>query len=217
MQRTEGVQTYFTDRARLFDTLYDGDSHFEQRFNRVFRRAMFERYVRTLDALRPLDGRRFLDVGCGSGRYAMELAAGGASVVGVDFSSEMISMANERAASTPHADMVEFEQTDFIEWAAGHEGGFDAAFAMGVLDYVDDAEGFVGLMAGLAQEVIISFPVPTPLRMPLRKMRYALRGCPVHFYWPWEIKRIYAAAGLKDVELRWMGPSAIWARGRHDG
>jgi 2-polyprenyl-3-methyl-5-hydroxy-6-metoxy-1,4-benzoquinol methylase len=214
MQRTEDVRTYFTDRARLFDALYDEDASVSRGFNRVFRRPMFTRYIYTLGALGDLEGRRILDVGCGSGRYSVELARQGAQVVGVDFSEEMLTMARERAEGAEVTDRTTFISGDFTTWAPETDERFDAAFAMGVLDYVDDATRFLEMMADISDEVIASFPTPTPVRMPLRKLRYSLRKCPVYFYWRKEIERIYRDAGMADIEVRRLGFSGYWARGR---
>jgi SAM-dependent methyltransferase len=45
--------------------------------------------------------RSFLDLGCGSGRHAVELVKAGFSVTGLDTSAEMIASGKERAASLP--------------------------------------------------------------------------------------------------------------------
>jgi cyclopropane fatty-acyl-phospholipid synthase-like methyltransferase len=50
-------------------------------------------------ALRPLDKKRVLDVGCGTGRFTRELAARGAFVTGVDRSETMLNAAR----TTPYA------------------------------------------------------------------------------------------------------------------
>jgi ubiquinone/menaquinone biosynthesis C-methylase UbiE len=47
--------------------------------------------------LQPLEGRRILDVGTGTGRAAIALARRGAIVTGVDASSEMLKVAERRA------------------------------------------------------------------------------------------------------------------------
>jgi ubiquinone/menaquinone biosynthesis C-methylase UbiE len=214
MQRTTDVKTYFTDRAQLFDALYDDDTNVSRAFNKVFRRPMFTRYVFTLGALGDLEGRKILDVGCGSGRYSVELARAGAEVVGVDFSEEMLSMARRRAEEAGVTDKTTFISGDFTTWAAEAGTHFDAAFAMGVLDYVDDAPGFIKMMADVADEVIASFPTPTPVRMPLRKLRYSIRNCPVYFYWRGEIEDMYRAAGLNNLDTRRLGFGGYWVHGR---
>ncbi|MFC7678062.1 class I SAM-dependent methyltransferase [Paenibacillus sp. GCM10028914] len=49
-----------------------------------------------LELLAPHQGERILDLGCGTGDLASEIAASGAIVVGMDFSEEMISTAKEK-------------------------------------------------------------------------------------------------------------------------
>ena len=49
---------------------------------------------------RPLAGRVILDVGTGTGRAAIGLAAGGAHVIGLDASAEMLRVARARAAES---------------------------------------------------------------------------------------------------------------------
>jgi len=53
-----------------------------------------------LDALDGLTPGRALDLGCGNGRHAMWLAERGWRVTAVDFSSEALRQARERAAAT---------------------------------------------------------------------------------------------------------------------
>jgi ubiquinone/menaquinone biosynthesis C-methylase UbiE len=61
---------------------------------RRFKAGVDRRDVR-LDAVRaclgPLRGRRVLDLGCGKGRFAMPMAADGATVIGLDRSGAMLS------------------------------------------------------------------------------------------------------------------------------
>lgn len=214
MQRTAQVQTYFTDRAQLFDALYEEEGRSGQIFNKVFRRPMFQRYIFTLEGLGNLEGKKILDVGCGSGRYSIELAKKGATVVGVDFSDEMLAMARQRAEEAGVSDKTTFVSGDFINWVKENDEHFDASFAMGVLDYIDDAPAFIQMMASVSDEVIASFPSPTPVRMPLRKLRYWMRNCPVHFYWRGEIKKMYRDAGLYSQNVRRLGVSGFWVHGK---
>jgi ubiquinone/menaquinone biosynthesis C-methylase UbiE len=62
----------------------------------------YKRHMNRLLGLR--DGRRILDVGCGTGddcRAMAELVAPGGQIVGIDNSQAMIDVANQRAASLP--------------------------------------------------------------------------------------------------------------------
>ncbi len=52
-----------------------------------------------LDLLGDVRGRRVLDVGCGDGELAVELAKRGAHVAGIDAAPSMIDAAQQRAAS----------------------------------------------------------------------------------------------------------------------
>ncbi|MBN1880302.1 methyltransferase domain-containing protein [bacterium] len=54
--------------------------------------------------------RRILDIGCGTGRHAIELARRGFSVTGVDLSESMLKKAHEKAAKAGVS--VEFKQMD---------------------------------------------------------------------------------------------------------
>jgi len=64
-------------------------------------------------ASRPTKGRA-LDLGCGSGFYTVHLAQQGFEVTGVDFVSDAIAMARERATAAGVA--VELVEADVLEW-----------------------------------------------------------------------------------------------------
>lgn len=80
---------------------------------------------------------RVLDVGCGDGEFALELARRGASVVGIDSSSEMIEAARRRA-KTHEADIV-FQQAEARQLPFP-DGQFDVVTAITILCFVEDAE-----------------------------------------------------------------------------
>lgn len=67
-------------------------------------------WLDAIAALAPVRGNRVADIGCGGGIYSTALAAAGAaSVVGVDFSAQMVRDARQRAASQ-HLASVSFRQ-----------------------------------------------------------------------------------------------------------
>ena len=81
-------------------------------------------------------GSRILDVPCGEGRVACELANRGFRVVGVDISADLLRVARQRAEQRNQ--LVEWHEGDMrdLPW----EQTFDAAFCWGdSFGYMDDA------------------------------------------------------------------------------
>jgi SAM-dependent methyltransferase len=96
--------------------------------------------------VRPCD--EVLDAGCGTGRYASELASRGFSVLGIDSSAEMVEVARRR----PVAANVKFSVGDLTSFK--HPRPFRAILCRGVLnDFLSDKDRervtrqFAGLLA----------------------------------------------------------------------
>jgi SAM-dependent methyltransferase len=196
------VRGFFDARVAAYDAFYDPPSRFARWFNAIFRRAVFLRRDHTLTLARRYGCRTVLDVGCGSGRNAIWFARHGIDhVFGVDVSADMIDEARELAARAGVADRCEFHHTDFLSMQPGPR--FDLVIALGVFDYVEQAEEFLRHMAAFADRAIYgSFPGWTLVRTPLRKIRYAFQGCPTHFYRRRELLELFAAVGFGPAELR---------------
>lgn len=89
-------------------------------------------------------GSHILDAGCGTGRYAVELARRGYVVTGLDASAELISIAQERAAGT--ALPVTYQIGDLLELPA--EPQYDGILCRGVLnDLITDSRRQAALLA----------------------------------------------------------------------
>lgn len=88
-----------------------------------------------LQLLGPKPGERILDVGCGTGQLAHEIAAAGAEVVGVDASPAMITAARENFPP------LCFALCDVA--AMSFENEFDAVFSNAVLHWVSDQESAI--------------------------------------------------------------------------
>lgn len=69
---------------------------------------------------------RLLDVGCGTGRHAIELAKAGVEVTGIDISPAMLAVAREKAAEA--GVNVEWIEADATAWQG--PGSFDAAICL---------------------------------------------------------------------------------------
>jgi SAM-dependent methyltransferase len=79
-------------------------------------------------------GARLLDAGCGTGRYAAELARRGYTVEGVDGSSELIETARQSVRGHGHS--VSFRVGDLLDLPVAR---YDGILCRGVLnDFVDD-------------------------------------------------------------------------------
>ena len=76
MGNEQGVKTFFSGYAEDFDSIY-GDGKRRSIFNRIidkmFRKAMYERYKRTINFITEKNFKSVLDVGSGSGRYSLDL------------------------------------------------------------------------------------------------------------------------------------------------
>jgi len=195
------VESYFQQRAAKFDALYDEARGWRGWLNRWLRRALFERVRLTVEAFAGLHDFSVLDVGCGSGRNSAVFAQAGARrVVGIDFSDSMIALAREFARRHGVEDRCQFILGDFLAQAFAEK--FDAVVALGVFDYIGDPPAMLRKMMELSsRRVIASFPARSPVRAPLRRLRYALRGCPVYFYTPRGLEEICRRAGLADYRL----------------
>ena len=195
------VKTYFERTADNFDALYENRRNLSYRFNQVFRKGLFQRIEKTTKAFEGMEDFTVLDVGCGSGRNSALFAEQGARrVVGIDFSAPMLELAREYTRAKQVAERCEFIQADFLDYP--FQETFDIVVALGVFDYVADPVRVLKRMSELAnQKVVASFPGVSPVRAPLRKMRYALRGCPVYFYTGARLRQICHDAGLANFRI----------------
>src|SRR5271154_4631239 len=85
-----------------------------------------------VDLLAPKAGERILDLGCGTGALAAEIAGRGAQILGVDQSEQMISQARKKFP------VMKFEVLDARELRFNAE--FDAVFSNAVLHWIPEAE-----------------------------------------------------------------------------
>jgi trans-aconitate methyltransferase len=108
--------------------LYDGKHAFVAKFGED-----------VLALLTPQAGETILDVGCGTGGLAAQIAACGATVLGLDPSPDMIAKAR---AAHPQLMFIQKSITDLDEAPT-----FDAIFSNATLHWVSDAAGAVNAMA----------------------------------------------------------------------
>jgi len=134
--------------AEAFDAL---------RFSGPVGRLIAETQERVIASfLAPVAGRTVLDVGTGTGRAAIALAARGAHVTGVDASAEMLAVAERRAKEAGVA--VAFVTGD-AHGLAFPDRSFDAVVCLRVLMHTPDWQRSLGELCRVARErVVFDYP-----------------------------------------------------------
>jgi malonyl-CoA O-methyltransferase len=90
------------------------------------------------DAVGEVGGLAVLDLGCGTGRHALWLAAHGADVTAVDFSEGMLAKARRK----PGAEAVRFVVHDLATPLPLADGGFDLVVSGLLLEHLADLTVF---------------------------------------------------------------------------
>ncbi|MBI4242091.1 MAG: methyltransferase domain-containing protein [Candidatus Rokubacteria bacterium] len=196
------VGRYFETHSRRYDELY-GERHspVQRLVNRLLHRVIQERFDLTFARCGPLGGKRVLDIGCGSGRYAVRFAQeGAAEVVAIDLSPRMLELAEARARAAGVADRCRFERADFAR--AAFRGPFDIITAIGLFDYVAEPEPLLVKMRGLSRgRAFASFPMRWQVRALIRRLSFLPSGCPIYFYDRRDVARLWADAGFGRWEV----------------
>lgn len=127
------------------------------RFSGPIGRLVAESQERVMAAfLDPISGQRVLDVGTGTGRGAIALAARGAEVTGVDASAEMLAVAQRRAAAAGVS--VHFVQGDAHDLAYD-DRSFDVVVCLRVLMHTPDWRRSLGELCRVARHrVLFDYP-----------------------------------------------------------
>jgi 2-polyprenyl-6-hydroxyphenyl methylase/3-demethylubiquinone-9 3-methyltransferase len=155
--------------------------------------------------LRPLEGLRVLDVGCGGGLISEPLARLGARVTGLDPAPETIEAARRHAAGQRLA--IDYRAGRVEDLSATEARAFDAVICLEVVEHVPDPAAFLAACAGLLRPggLMLLSTLNRTVKAYLLAIigaEYVLRWLPVgthqweRFVTPEELGRHLAAAGL---------------------
>ena len=190
----ERVRTRFEERAHQFDDLYED----ERWLVRTLRPGLFRRRQLAVDTVKsysaPARARRRVWLGADRRvrprcrrrplRRRRFLRADDRDVPG--------------ALNPRFADKIELIVDDFL--TAPVNPPFDVILAVGLFDYLPDAERFCRRMFDLTAPggcVVGSFPAWSWLKGPVRKVRYEWIGnCPIFNYGRRELERMFGASGF---------------------
>jgi 2-polyprenyl-3-methyl-5-hydroxy-6-metoxy-1,4-benzoquinol methylase len=211
MKSLELVRSYFNREAQRFDAIYEERKPLVSRLvDRAFRSVVVERF-HLICNLAPMPCPwTVLDVGCGSGRYALALAAAGASrVVGVDVATSMTDLARRQAEAAGLGDRCEFHTAPFLEFATAER--FDVVVATGYMDYLEDPLPHLRAMVQMCKgRLFISVPKRFEYRVPVRKLRFAVERGYVRFYGRREFEALARAAGVVPDRLSMIDLGRDW-------
>ena len=211
MKSLDLVRDYFNREAQRFDAIYeDRKPLLERVVDRACRSVVVERF-KLICNLAPTPGPwSVLDVGCGSGRYALALAAAGASrVVGVDVAATMIELARQQATAAGVAERCEFHTMPFLQFRSPER--FDVVVATGYMDYLEDPLPHLRSMVEHCKgRLFISVPKRLEYRVPIRKVRFAIERGYVRFYGKREFERLAEAAGVPPDRLSMIDLGRDW-------
>ncbi|MEO9467759.1 bifunctional 2-polyprenyl-6-hydroxyphenol methylase/3-demethylubiquinol 3-O-methyltransferase UbiG [Parasphingorhabdus sp.] len=212
---TQAPGTINPDEAAHFGALAedwwdpDGSSAMLHRLNPVrlgyIREAIDMHFGSDSRSLKPLAGKRALDVGCGAGLVCEPLARLGATVTGLDAAPENIAAAQAHAA--PQGLDVGYRNIAIEDFA---ERDHDLVTSLEVIEHVDDPAQFIaGLADAMADDglMILSTPNRTAMSkimlVDLAEMTGRIpRGTHHHdqFLTPPELEKLLEEAGLHVVD-----------------
>jgi ubiquinone/menaquinone biosynthesis C-methylase UbiE len=149
--------------------------------------------------LAPVEGRRVLDVGTGTGRAAIALAKRGAIVTGVDASAEMLAVAERRAQEA--GARVSFARGDAhrLEF---EDRSFDSVVCLRVLMHTPDWRGSLGELCRVAaSRVVFDYPSlysAAALQAAVRRVTHAINPAVEAYrvFSPGAVSRVLAEAGF---------------------
>ena len=208
-KKTETVQSYWDARSDLFGNYYKKPSSFD----RVFRKGVYERQAIAVQACKEIPNAKVLDIGSGPGVNSVSLIknAGAAHVFGVDFAQHMIDYADNTAKEEGVGDKCTFVLGDVLTYDFG-DRKFDYAYALGVFDYIEDAQALLSRMSQLSTGSFMASWPENGIRMALRRYRYT---CPLFHYTEQQIKDLHKNAGIAADKLDIIRIGGGWATIAH--
>lgn len=189
--------------ATRFDTNYQYKKSFIERF--TIWTKLIDKYN--------LENKRIIDIGCGSGILSHYLATKGNIVTGIDGSSKMIDLCQEKFNSlctnpTFIQKSIPFNPNDFMQ--------FDGIICSSVIEYIKEIDLTLDLFNDLLVEsghLIISVPNGLSIYRKLEKVFFKILKRPKYYKYVYNIysfdkfKHLIENKGFKIDEVQYFGRS----------
>jgi 2-polyprenyl-3-methyl-5-hydroxy-6-metoxy-1,4-benzoquinol methylase len=201
------VKQFWNDIAQDFDAIYTGEKKgaFTRALDRVFRKDIYQRLDWVMRMAGDVRGQTICDIGCGSGRFVAEFARRGATrVVGVDVAPNMLKLASDLVTQQGTSAACQFVHLDVLDWITSEK--FDTTIAIGLWDYIEHPAERLRIIHQMTKGKFLSaWPRFWTWRMPIRKVRLTLAGCPVYFFRRAEVYQYLEEAGFRIESCRVIG------------
>ena len=197
---------YWNDIAADFDAIYSGEKNSVARaLDHWLRKDIYQRFDWVMQKSGDVRGKAICDLGCGSGRFVTALAKNGAAqVTGVDIAPDMLKLAAQLAEKAGVSHACNFIRSDLLDWKTDQV--FDIAIAIGFWDYIADPPGRLRIIRKATRGTFLSaWPRFWTWRMPIRKVRLSLGGCPVYFFRKPQVYRLLEQSGFEVVSCEVIG------------
>jgi hypothetical protein len=114
----------------------------------------------------------------------------------------MIEIADKLATEAGVADKCEFVIGGFPDAISEEEGPFDACTGNGFFDYVEHPVPIITRMRELTRgKLIMSFPKAVEWRVPIRRVRFWLKGTPLFLYNESQVRDLMTRSGVTNYEF----------------
>jgi SAM-dependent methyltransferase len=133
----------------------------DKRFSRGGRLIDRREKEAVLSALEPLEGKRVLEIACGTGRFSAMLASADADVTGLDISEAMLVQGREKARRSGVDDHLEFIRGDAsrLPFPDDH---FDAVLAMRFFHLIPNPERYLREIRRVTDDQLVFDTFNTP-------------------------------------------------------
>ncbi len=199
MKESRLAKNYFESWAQDYNAAFEGgqeDSWLQKIINRFFRNKTFkirEAHLSKLVKGINVRGKTILDIGCGTGQLALNLAQQGALVTGWDISPAMIAICQKKAKNLGLK--AKFEVKDLV---SARIPKVDIIFNIAVIEYYEDfAPILTKMLAATGETLVLTDARFIWWRAFLRRFLARIKNFPIHYHDPQKVKMVARANGFR--------------------